>query len=247
MKKMAWVTGLLACVMVVLTALGSVCNAVWQIAIDESFYSEQSRAAVKTAMGFATEEEVTAYIGLTPEEQAHFAWTAREHMLGEDESIDFPHYISHDESRHMIDVRNLVWSARDTGKICLMLAAVLAVMIAWTGAKIKRRSLALLGGTISGAALTAAIAAGAACMLRSSGFTRAFTKMHELLFDNDLWLMDPAEDILIRMMPQPLFEQALLSGAGMALRMTMIATVLLLVICAVVGAMIRRNLTKEDA
>lgn len=247
MNRMKWITSILACVMVVLTALGSVCNAVWQIAIDESFYSEQSRAAVKTAMGFATEEEVTAYIGLTPEEQAHFAWTAREHMLGEDESIDFPHYISHDESRHMIDVRNLVWSARDTGKICLMLAAVLAVMIAWTGAKIKRRSLVLLGGTISGAALTAAIAAGAACMLRSSGFTRAFTKMHELLFDNDLWLMDPAEDILIRMMPQPLFEQALLSGAGMALRMTMIATVLLLVICAVVGAMIRRNLTKEDA
>ena len=153
MNRMKWITSILACVMVVLTALGSVCNAVWQIAIDESFYSEKSRAAVKTAMGFTTEEEVTAYIGLTPEEQAHFAWTAREHMLGEDESIDFPHYISHDESRHMIDVRNLVWSARDTGKICLTLAAVLAVMIAWTGAKVKRRSLALLSGTISGAAL----------------------------------------------------------------------------------------------
>jgi len=247
MKKMAWLTGVLACVMVVLTALGSVCNAVWQIAIDESFYSEQSRAAVKTAMGFTTEEEVTAYIGLTPEEQAHFAWTASEHMLGEDESIDFPHYISHDESRHMIDVRNLVWTARDTGKICMTLAAVLAVIIAWTGAKVKRRGLALLVGTISGAALTAAIAAGAACMLRSSGFARAFTRMHELLFDNDLWLMNPAEDILIRMMPQPLFEQTMLTGAGMALRMTLIAALMLLAVCAVVGAMIRRNLTKENA
>ena len=49
MKKMSWITGVLLCAMIVLSALGSVCNAVWQIAIDETFYNEQSRAAVKAA------------------------------------------------------------------------------------------------------------------------------------------------------------------------------------------------------
>ncbi len=36
-------------------------------------------------------------------------------------------------------------------------------------------------------------------------FNAVFTKFHEIFFDNDLWLFDPAEDFMIRMLPEGLF------------------------------------------
>ena len=39
----------------------------------------------------------------------------------------------------------------------------------------------------------------------SVDFTACFTLFHELFFLNDLWLFDPAEDFMIRMLPEGLF------------------------------------------
>lgn len=39
----------------------------------------------------------------------------------------------------------------------------------------------------------------------SFDFNSAFIKFHELFFDNDLWLLDPRTDIMIRMLPQDFF------------------------------------------
>lgn len=36
-------------------------------------------------------------------------------------------------------------------------------------------------------------------------FNAVFTRFHEIFFDNDLWLFDPAEDYMIRMLPEGLF------------------------------------------
>ena len=55
MKKLSWITGVLTCVVLLAAALGCALNAVWQIAIDETFYGDQSRAAVMDAMGYTTE------------------------------------------------------------------------------------------------------------------------------------------------------------------------------------------------
>lgn len=41
-----------------------------------------------------------------------------------------------------------------------------------------------------------------------------FVGMHRMLFINDNWLLNPATDILIRMMPQNLFETALADVLG---------------------------------
>ena len=37
-------------------------------------------------------------------------------------------------------------------------------------------------------------------------FDTAFTKFHELLFDNDLWLLSPEKDLLIQLMPTSFFS-----------------------------------------
>ena len=80
----------------------------------------------------------------------------------------------------------------------------------------------------------------------AGGFEGLFVQMHEVLFANDLWLMNPETDIIIRMMPQPLFEQALLGGANQALRMLLIVCVMLIAVYEIVSRMIRRHLKKDE-
>lgn len=42
-------------------------------------------------------------------------------------------------------------------------------------------------------------------MLCISDFTKYFTIFHEIFFDNDLWILDPKTDLLIRMLPEGFF------------------------------------------
>ncbi len=42
-------------------------------------------------------------------------------------------------------------------------------------------------------------------MLCISDFTKYFTIFHEIFFDNDLWILDPRTDLLIRMLPEGFF------------------------------------------
>lgn len=41
--------------------------------------------------------------------------------------------------------------------------------------------------------------------LFASDFNKYFTIFHEMFFDNDLWIFDPAEDYMIRMLPEGFF------------------------------------------
>lgn len=42
-------------------------------------------------------------------------------------------------------------------------------------------------------------------VLFAQDFTRYFTIFHEIFFDNDLWIFDPATDYMIRMLPEGFF------------------------------------------
>ena len=44
-------------------------------------------------------------------------------------------------------------------------------------------------------------------MWAATGFDDFWTHFHQLFFDNDLWLMDPATDFMIRICPAGLFEE----------------------------------------
>lgn len=48
-------------------------------------------------------------------------------------------------------------------------------------------------------------------------FNAVFTKFHEIFFDNDLWLFDPAEDYMIRMLPEGLFFDMVIRIGGLFL------------------------------
>ncbi len=247
MKKLTWITGILVGVMVLLAALGSVCGAVDQIAADEQFYSGMSRAAVMKFLGVEDDPQastkVSEYIGMTDEEQTAFASEMAAFMRGETDTQ--PAVLNEKEQQHMLDVRSLTQTAGSTSKTYLTAAAVLAVIAAWTGAKLKRRMLPKLIGGLGAVSVIMLLVQGVMNEVASGGFAQLFVQMHETLFTNDLWLMDPQTDILIRMMPQPLFEQALLNGASIALRMLVIVLIMLFAVNFIIESMLHKHVAKE--
>ena len=63
----------------------------------------------------------------------------------------------------------------------------------------------MLGGALALAALIWVAAFGLAALWALADFNGAFTAFHHMLFTNDLWLLDPATDRMIRMFPEPFF------------------------------------------
>ena len=244
MKKLSWITGILICLMVLFAALGAVCGVVDQMACDAYFYGDMSRAAVKTYLAAESDEQVTQYIGLTDAQQDVFAKDMAAFMAGETDTQ--PDILNEKEQQHMLDVRNLTQSAAGMSKTHMTIAAVLAVIAAWTGARLKSRVNPGLFGVMAAVSIIMLIVANVMNQMAAGGFENLFVQMHEQLFTNDLWLMNPDTDILIRMMPQPLFEQALLNGANQALRMLLIVCVMLIAVEELVLRMIRRHLKKDE-
>ena len=242
MKKLSWITNMLACLMIVLAGLGAVCGAVGSLATDVHFDGSMSRQAVMDMLGASDDQAVSAYVGLSDMEQLAFAEEITAFMRGETEAQ--PDVLNEKEQQHMLDVRRLVLLAQKASQGCMTIAAVLAVVIAWTSSREKRRC--PLWGVIAGILLVAAIAGGMCVLLNTSGFEQMFVGMHELFFANDLWLLNPQTDILIRMMPQLLFERAGMMLARFALRSAVITWALLGAVYFSVGNMIRRNLTERE-
>ena len=244
MKTLSWITGVLICVMILFAALGAMSGTVDQMARDAHFYGDMSRAAVAQDLNTQDEAQVTAYIGMDAAQQGEFAAQMAAFMAGETDAQ--PEVLSDKEQQHMSDVRNITRSAAQMSKTCMSLAVALAVVAAWTGSKLKRRAKPCLLGGLAAVTIIAVVAYGVISRMAGGGFEDLFIQMHELIFTNDLWLMDPNTDIIIRMMPQVLFEQALQNGVSQALRMLLIVLVMLAAVHEIVLRMIRRQLAKGE-
>lgn len=257
MKPHPRVTALLVALAVLLAALGALCGAVVRVATDESFYLDDSRRAVAVYLGREpgpelTEEDeaaVTRYVRLTREEQRHAA-----SLLAADMRVQYADFgdldlLNERERQHLCDVRDLVWHARRLSGALVALAAAFAVAAAWTCAGHKRRARPALLGALCGAGALTLLALALLLAMRFGGFAGLFVGMHRLLFTNDLWLMDPSTDLLIRMMPQPLFEAALSRVLAEALGALAVILAMLAALYGLIGGMIDKNLivkTKED-
>lgn len=241
MKGLSGATGALVCLAVLLAALGAVLGAVRSVAVDETLYGAQARLAVMDELGLASEAEASAVIGLDAPAQDELARRIAKSMAQPEADFAFEP-LNEREQAHMRDVHALIQAAQRAAQLCVGIAAGLAVAAAWTGARLRRRRRAvLLGG-----ACAVVLLAIAACAGMRGGFTPAFYRMHELLFTNDLWLMNPETDVLIRMMPQLLFERAAVSVAQRAGVSFAVICALLAAVYLVVGGMIRRNLSERE-
>lgn len=57
-------------------------------------------------------------------------------------------------------------------------------------------------------------------------FSTVFTIFHKLFFDNDLWLFDPAQDYMIRMLPERLFYDMVIRIGGVFVVSLMVLQIL---------------------
>lgn len=246
MNKLTWITNGLAALMIVLAALGALCGAAATMATDEEFYGGMSRTAVEDTIDTGDLVDITKpmtdYIGLSLDEHYAFADEMASFMRGETDAQ--PDVLNEKEQLHMLDVRRLVRLAQTVSKGCMTVAAGMVMVIAWINAMEKKKNMPF--GVAIGVLILAGAAVGVHILLNTQGFEALFIRFHEIFFTNDLWLMNPETDILIRMMPQKLFERAFREVVRVALQSFLITWILLLAVYGLVSSMIRRQLTHKN-
>ena len=115
------------------------------------------------------------------------------------------------EESHMVDVRALYWGAKTVSYIC----AVVGVLLAISQFALNRRYAltGILRGYLIGNIVFFAILAILA-VYAISDFNTFWTSFHQLFFTNDLWLLDPATDLMIVMLGGSFFYDLVIKLIG---------------------------------
>lgn len=135
---------------------------------------------------------------------------------------------------HMAEVKELFMGGLAIRSWSFAVVAVCLILLILTKADI-RRILPRSYIAVSAVVIAALAAAGVAAAV---DFGAVFTAFHHIFFDNDLWIFDPAEDYMIRMLPEGLFFD-------MALRVALMSGAVFLAMLAVSIAMCVKNRERQ--
>ena len=121
---------------------------------------------------------------------------------------------SEDETLHMEDVKGLMRTIFRANEVALgFVLAYVAATVLWAGERSGRR-LAKEALAAVGVGALVGVAVGIVALV---GFDSAWEQLHEIIFPNDLWLLDPRTDRLIQMFPEAFWAEATFIVVGMAL------------------------------
>ena len=121
------------------------------------------------------------------------------------------------EIAHMEDVQVLFPRAMSLRRACIFICVLCLGFLFLTKAPVRRvLPPSICAGTGLFFGITAILA-----LIISGDFTKYFVIFHHIFFDNDLWILDPATDMLINIVPEGFFMDtaariALLFGASSA-------------------------------
>jgi len=180
-----------------LLSLGVYC--VKWVCFDESFYkTEYAKLGTAADIGMSEEDLMR-----TTNVLLSYLENKRDSLAVEAEINGVSREVFNDrEKAHMVDVKNLYQGALVTAGACLIAALLLAaLLIALNKGKRIRE---MLKGYLVGNAVFLAFLGGAGAYA-ALDFTSFWTGFHELFFTNDLWLLNPATDVMIMMYPEPFF------------------------------------------
>ena len=141
------------------------------------------------------------------------------------------------EAAHMADCRGLI---RLDSAVCLASLATAAACLVWTGCAGRNRGCAVWRAFFRGAErslLTLAALVLGLLLWAVLDFEGLFITFHRVAFRNDLWLLNPRTDLLIRLMPETLFIHLGIKGLGCAALWALAETAVI----AVGGRRTRRN------
>ena len=140
----------------------------------------------------------TAHFGVEKNDYPLFSAQLSAFFRHETDDPNISAHPFHDyEVTHLFDVRHLMDGIKTVAGICCALSTIALIMLVCL---YRRKSFSLLPGFIAFLLLIATIILAAAL-----DFNRIFFLLHEILFTNDLWLLNPQTDLLIALMPEGMF------------------------------------------
>ena len=121
-----------------------------------------------------------------------------DYLSGDEAALDDSPF-NEKERTHMRDVLELFDLARAVRNALFVAAAVLLAAGLWLSRGARLLPMCFVGL----AALLLPL--GAFAIWAAADFSGAFTFFHETLFTNDLWLLNPETDLLLRLLPEQFF------------------------------------------
>ena len=195
------------------------------VALDEGYYAQEYERLHRMEAS-----------GLSREDIDRATQTLLQYVRAEREDIDLQAEVfgrqtevfSEREKTHMADVRQLYTAGSVVRTLLWVTAAACLLMLLL----VSRRS---AGRLFSRAFLLTLLGVGTVVALlgvtAAMDFERFWSTFHQTFFSNDLWLLDPATDVMIRMFPSSFFLgmiQAVLMRFGTVLGILGIAAVAVL-------------------
>lgn len=152
---------------------------------------------------------VTAAVNMEMDDLLDVTHEMMAYLRGDREDLHVPtvvggmerEFFNEREIAHMEDVQGLFLAALTIRKACILLAAASVLALILLKTDLKR---VLPRSICAGTGLFFAVV----CILAgiiSTDFTRYFTLFHKIFFTNDLWILNPATDLLINIVPEPFF------------------------------------------
>ena len=114
------------------------------------------------------------------------------------------------EKAHMVDVQHLFLMGMDLRLGAMTVFAIACVILTFTKADGKK---ILPKSFLIGTGIFVAIV-GTLAILVATDFNKYFLLFHELCFSNDLWILYPKTDLLIRMLPEGFFFDMVIRIGG---------------------------------
>ena len=130
------------------------------------------------------------------------------------------------EKAHMVDVKNLFqigYAIRNIVFIIFCITFLCAFIYK------KRPALQEYAKSFISLTIIFICSCGAVVLLILTNFNKYFTMFHEIFFDNDMWILDPATDLLINIVPLPFFIDIF----KVVIALFFLASLIMMIICIV--------------
>ena len=205
MKKAQWLAG----IVLAFSVIAAVLISSFEIAMYSDFSVYQKEYE---------KYDVLSELDMTMEDVMHVTREMMAYLRGDRETLSVvttvegeqQDFLNEQDRFHMEEVRGLFIGGLNIRIGACMIAVLCLIFLLVSRADLKKilpRSYhAALG--ISGAFV---LLLGIASII---DFNAVFVQFHHIFFDNDLWIFDPAEDYMIRMLPEGLFYDFVMRIGG---------------------------------
>jgi len=196
MKVMQWFLGLIAAFsLIIIILIGSIEIATYA---DFSFYQkEYEKYNVKEDVKM----EIEDIMEVTKEMMSYLKGKRADlvvHTVVDGEEREF---FNDKEKAHMRDVQQLFLQGLQLRMLLIIVFIIAIGLLIVLKADLKK----ILPWSYQIGTGLFLLITGGLVLLFSTDFTKYFTKFHEMFFTNDLWLLDPATDLMINILPEGFF------------------------------------------